>query len=574
MINKLFKKESKYGINLGRTIGIIKQFGNIFKTINTDINGIDPQKGKEMTASLKLLRQINKSIISNFSNIKKINEKIKEDDLTSYIDLFKNDGNLYKLFNNIKTLNTFDNANDIIKSINDFGVIQNTLQNLSVKKFNDENIVESINQISELFNYIKELKKKIDEAQVKQVEEGIISLQTIIETIKTLKINKTTNKKVEDISNILFGNDNSLSKVFKNLKENVNDSIDTTVIDNIGLGVLGLKDIIDTINELKSSIHDPKELKEGLDEYLKVIAESYKQIKEHFDEIIATGELAEKVKASNKNIQEAMDNNNETIIKTSSKQEDIKKANVSLQGMTSFMIGAAIVMSIGALFVMLGGGKFIKAALQFGLTLAIFEGLVLLPALLFYQQKDNALDGIESFNSFVIVCAGTMLIGAIIYAFGGGKLVKNALAFGVTLAIFEALIIAPILLFRKSKKNLLQGINDFKKFVITTTVIMLIGALAVQLLGGKMIINALKFGAALMVFEALVVFPFILFGKLGSKVFEHAKAFTGLLIICTTVMLIGALFTMLGGGKFIKAAYQFSKALMLSYPFSIRNSAR
>ena len=562
-INKIFKAEEKNGlVNLGNTIKVFDEFEKLFKSIGT-INQLDSEK---MIKSLNDLSKINTVLLKNLLKMRGINIAVKLKNgnvIERYAELFDKNGNLNTLFTNLKSLNAFDNTDQIVKSINDFIIIQEALKTLKPENFDNELIIETINQLSSLFDIIKPLNNKIDNANIKDIEEGITSLNTVIQTIKNLKIDNTTNKNLEDINSLLLGQDNSLSKIFENIKTNINDSIDLNVLNNVGVGILGLKDIIDAINQIESSIKNPDKLQEGLDNYLKTLEESYKAIKEKFEEIIATGDLADKVKASNKSIQEALENNNETIVKTSSKQEDIKTANASIEGMTSFMIGAAVVMSIGALFVMMGGGKFIKASIQFGLSLALFEGIVLLPALLFFNQKETALSGIKEFNSFVVVCAMTMLVGAIIYSLAGGKLVKNAIAFGITLSVFEALIIAPILLFNKGKKDLLKGINEFKSFVITTTIIMLIGALAMHLLGGKLVTNALKFATALMAFEFLVVLPFVVFGKVSSKIFDYAKEFTGLLIVCTTIMILGAVFTMLGGGKFVKAAYEFGKSLMI-----------
>ena len=568
LVNKLFKKESRIGVNLETTSNIIAEFGELFEKINSEKSNITNMNLLKslvkldlilgsMLYSIPLIVLVNKSFkkIINLTNTKNSIEKFEE---------------LFQYINEITVIDS-NKGDEVINSLKLLGKINTSLlKNFAkikiVNKLNPD-IIESINRLSDLFDQLKALNNKINGSDIRQIEEGVVSLQNIIFIIKDLKTDKSINNNLEDIANLLFGrngeNGNSLEKIFKNLKENINGSIDISVIDNVNLGVLGIKDIIDTINDLQSSVKDPSKLQEGLDEYLKILEDSYNKIKEKFEQIITTGDLADKVKEANKSIQEVIDDNNETIIKTSSKQKDIDKANISMDGMTAFMISAAVVMSIGALFVMLGGGKFVKASLQFGVSLAIFEGLVLLPALMFFNQKENALFGIKSFNSFVVTCAMTMIVGAIVYSLGGGKLVKNALAFGITLSAFEILIVSPILLFCKSEKDLLKGINDFKNFVITTTVIMLIGALAVQLLGGKMIINAMKFGIALMTFEFLIVLPFILFGKLESKIFDYAKAFSSLVIICTTVMIIGALFTMLGGGKFIKAAYEFGKALMI-----------
>ena len=523
------------------------------------------------------LNEINKSenkikSLEDFIKIAKLLKKLSKKDLT----LNENGENIKQLCDTSKDI--FEKFNQLFPKIkiNNLDTIQNgfiTIENI-LNKIDDIKYKEKYNEKlyniqnllrEDFFNNLNNISERIYVENIIKIQRALISLDNILKSIDSLKVNKKAPDNINKINELLFGVDengkNCLTEIFTSIKENVEIPQDNNIQD-IVQACGALSNIVESVNNIKKSIQDPEELKEYLDKYLKILEESYKNIKEKFELIIATGNLADRVKASNESIQNAMESNNETIVKTSSKQEDIKKANISMEGMTSFMISAAIVMSIGALLVMMGGGKFIKAAIQFGLSLALFEGLVLLPALMFFNQKTTALSGIESFNSFVVTCALTMLVGAIIYAFSGGKLVKNAIAFGITLGVFEALVIAPIILFNKESGNVLKSIDDFKNFVITTTVIMLIGALAVHLMGGKMIMNSLKFAGALFVFETLVVLPFVLFGRLKSEIFEHAKEFTGLLITCTVVMLVGALFFMLGGGKYIKAAYKFATALM------------
>ncbi len=190
----------------------------------------------------------------------------------------------------------------------------------------------------------------------------------------------------------------------------------------------------------------------------------------------------------------------------------------------------------------LAGGKLVKNALLFGLTLALFEALVLAPILLFSKMKGEVLEGLRDFSKFLITCTTVMLIGALFMALGGGKFAVHALAFGLLLAAFEVLVIAPFLLMNLIKNEVFDGMKSFNTTVITCTVILLIGSLFMLLGGGKFVKAALKFTLLLMAFEVGVIAPFLLFNLIKGEAMSSLKDFSLFLIVCTTCLLVGALF--------------------------------
>ena len=447
------------------------------------------------------------------------------------------------------------------------GIDDSTIESLiNFSKINLDNSEKNAQSLLVFFEALKTISsnKQFDSKNLTKIENALLSVSNMFKTIKSMPTDNKLQQKIDQLS-LLFANKdkkaNSLITIFTAINKFKESKELNKNIGNLNSSVINLKFIIDNLNSLEAVKIDAKELKKNIEEYLKVLEATYKKIKKDFNQIIVTGETAKKVVIANENIKAALANTNETIVKTSTNEKDIKKSVIAIQGMTEFMIGAAIVMSIGALIVMMGGGKFIKAALQFGLTLAIFEGLVLMPALIFNNQKGDAFKGIEGFNSFIITCALTMTIGALVMMFGGGKLVKNALQFGITLGLFELIVVAPILAFSRLG-GVVESLHEFNSFIVTCSIVMLIGALVVQLAGGKVIKNALKFGVVLMEFEALVVLPFILFGLIKRNVFEGAKDFTTLLVVTTIVFLVGAGVMALSGGKMVKYAMKFAITLM------------
>ena len=314
--------------------------------------------------------------------------------------------------------------------------------------------------------------------------------------------------------------------------------------------------------KLKSSLKSLNEALPELKEIAENLGEIYDKIGEKFTKSVQVAAMADQTMMANEKIRETLSSCEDVAVDSSSKKKEIVEANITMNGMGSFMISAMFVMSLGALFVMLGGGKFILAALKFGLVLAAFEALVLAPILIIKSVKSEVFDGLQNLAAFVTTCTVIMLIGALFMALGGGKLVKNALMFGLTLAIFEALVVAPFLLFNQINKEIFEGLKNFSAAVITCTVIMLVGALFMALAGGKLVKNAIAFGLVLAAFEALIIIPFLIFNRIDKEIFSGLKSFTATVITCTVILLVGALFMYLGGGKMALAALEFTVLLM------------
>ena len=315
--------------------------------------------------------------------------------------------------------------------------------------------------------------------------------------------------------------------------------------------------------KLKSSLNSLNEALPELKEIAENLGEIYDKIGEKFAKSVQVAAMADQTMMANEKIRETLSSCEDVAVDSSAKKKEVVEANITMKDMGSFMMSAMIVMSLGALFVMLGGGKFILAALKFGLVLAAFEALVLAPILIIKSVKSEVFDGLKNLAAFVTTCTVIMLIGALFMGLGGGKLVKNALLFGLTLAIFEALVIAPFLLFNQIDNEIFSGLKNFSAAVITCTVIMLVGALFMSLAGGKLVKNAIAFGLVLAAFEALIIMPFLIFNLINKEIFNGLKSFTATVITCTVILLVGSLFMMLGGGKMALAALEFTGLLML-----------
>lgn len=422
-----------------------------------------------------------------------------------------------------------------------------------------ERIFTKLGQVFKLVNNFKD--NNIDDATVKTIVTNINNLRKVLKNTHLLAIESWVISKAIGKGEYVDRVRNLMEKIAW-LMLNVQNEFDAVEFEHSAKTIESFVTIMDAIDSL-SKKKKFKNVEKNIDAYFNVLEKFYKKLEEKYDQIIKTSEKVEALKEANKKIQEGVDDCTETAVKTSKETNDVNKGLMTLEGLTEFMISAAVVMSVGALFMMLGGGKFAAAALEFGVTLMTFEMLVVTPILLFRSHEKMAAKSLGDLNSFIITCTITMSIGALFIALGGGSFVKNALAFGIVLSIFELLVVAPFLAFVKHKTNVMKGLSEFSGFLITCTIIMSVGALFMALGGGKFVKNALKFGLALAAFEILVISPFILFGLIKNSVFENAKDFIAIVITCTTIMLVGALFVTLGGGKFVKNAVKFTAILML-----------
>ena len=223
--------------------------------------------------------------------------------------------------------------------------------------------------------------------------------------------------------------------------------------------------------------------------------------------------------------------------------KDSKNFITSIANLKSLIVSCGFLMMIGALFMMIPG--IMKHALMFGVTLSLFIATLIIPfSLIGSINSGKTFEGIKNIKSLVITAAITMMIGALVVSLGGGKYVKSALLFGIALGTFILLVLLPITLYAVFVKNGVKGLHEINKLVVTATLVMMIGALFVMLGGGKFIKNALVFGILLSAFIGLILLPITIYSILVFKANKTLYNITKLIVVCTIIMMIGALFTM------------------------------
>ena len=508
------------------------------------------------------------------------NEELKGKDFDSYLlnltNIFDDASNLDIIFEGLRELHPVDSEHmgliiDNIISINEILFRLNNINTKDLEFTSDLAWIQGVlsgdeGTLEQIFRDINRISDISNKDKFERIVANIDSVAKIINLLAKIKIDKNIPdvlKELYDLFNTKEKDNNikTLSAIF-NAINNIQRP-DQKKFEQVVNGLEGIKSIIDTLNLIDVKAKDIKKMKINILDYLDVLDEVYDDIKKKFDKIIEIAAISDTVTAANEKIDKALDSCNEVAVKTNQRSEEIKKASISMSGLAAFMVAATAVMCIGALFMAYGGGKFVKNALKFGLTLMVFEAMVVAPLLLFRNQQGKAFPALNNLNSFIVTCTATMMIGALFMMLGGGKFMQAALGFAITLGLFEALIIAPIMAFKYVAKDAIESLEGFSSFIITCTTIMTLGALFMSFGGGKFVKNALKFGLTLMLFEAIVVAPFILFNKYAPEATKGLQQFSGFLIVTTAVMLIGALFMHLSGGKMVKNALKFAFTLML-----------
>lgn len=214
----------------------------------------------------------------------------------------------------------------------------------------------------------------------------------------------------------------------------------------------------------------------------------------------------------------------------------------------------------------LTGGLLVRYAENiFGFAI-VFSGFMLMIvgtlALISLIVKPEKVEAISQLTSIIVGCAFVMMIGALFMLTG---LAAQALMFGAVLSVFIAMVMLPFVIYSVFFKNAIAGAEEISRLIITCSLVLMLGALFMMIPG--LWLKALLFGAILTVFVTLILLPFIMFIKLGGrKALKAVDDIKDLIITCTSIMIIGALFMYIPG--FGTNALLFA-ALVAGFVFAI-----
>jgi len=235
----------------------------------------------------------------------------------------------------------------------------------------------------------------------------------------------------------------------------------------------------------------------------------------------------------------------------------------SIDGVVRLVTGLSLIMILGGIVYSLGGIGLSKNAIRFAKDLAVFLTLILLPITLISLISKGSV--LEELDNV----ANLIIKSAIVMILGAlivnnDALVKSSLKFGIVLGAFLLLTLTPIAIFGAMVgKIAMKYINDIGKFIIICTVVMLIGALFMS--NDALWKQSLRFGVLLMAFTGLVLLPFVIFGTIiGSKKTElFIRSLAGMIIAFSLILMVGGMFMTWGNGKYALGAKKFALLVFL-----------
>ena len=210
------------------------------------------------------------------------------------------------------------------------------------------------------------------------------------------------------------------------------------------------------------------------------------------------------------------------------------KTSVDLDGLAGFVTRAALIMTIGGLFMT---SALIIPALKFGVVFALFLTAVLLPLKLIINGTKKEAAALEGVGGLLFACMGLMLLGA--YIVSNTELIVNALKFGAVFGLFLFVSFAPLRMLKFLSLGLSKLIDSVGGLLIKCTLVMLIGALFVS--QPKLWKASLQFGILMGAFIFTVVAPLWAFNKTTKWAWAAILSVTLFIQTVAATMLIGAL---------------------------------
>jgi hypothetical protein len=217
----------------------------------------------------------------------------------------------------------------------------------------------------------------------------------------------------------------------------------------------------------------------------------------------------------------------------------------SLGSLVNIIVACALVMMLGALFMMTG---LWKEALIFAVTLTAFIFMIMIPFVLMSMFMKRAIKGAKEIALLIVTCTLVMMLGALFMLTG---LWKESLQFGIVITSFIFMILAPFIVFSKMGKGAMRSLEAINRLIITCTIVLLIGVLFMWAGFWK---EALQFTVILSLFIWGVTSPFLFFGKNLKKIMPALIGLSILILVTSAALLIGA-----------KAIFKYGAAEMIIF---------
>lgn len=408
------------------------------------------------------------------------------------------------------------------------------------KKYKD--IDSTFGNMPDCMSGLADLSKKFKDVDVKQIQTNITNISTsltsLLNSLNAIQSEQRRgNKKIGgSVSLTIKGVSNASAKALQELYSIfINNKVDKNIAKNIIKLLKNTDKIFETAAKMDTDVEKAKHS-------IEKIKFQYKDIEELFDYVTQVGVKADASIAANKKIKGGLDDVSATATSAADNGKKAESLTINIQSLGKVILMAGIVMLIGALIIE-ANPNLVKSAVKFGVVLGLFIAATMGPIMLIGKFANPAvLAYVGEFNKIIICCAAIMMIGAAFMLLGSGKMVKNALQFGVILGVFETLVMLPFLMFALIESDVLKSVKSIMGIIILSTVLMMVAALFSM--DAKRIVNILKFAAVLGLFEALLVAPFLLFGVIEKDVLSGLRGVMGIIILSTILMMIASIFVM------------------------------
>ena len=570
---KEFKKiKVKFnGSDLNITEEYFKKLDEIFKNGGIADNAITDMDNtsNKLKKSLENIEELIKNI--NIDNIEKLIEKIDFNKLNDGIS------SLSALVNNINSIDTSKKPfNGIIKNVESLNTVFTELSNIKVnnKKLNSLN--DSITKVNNIFSIVQNT-QSISNVDAKKMADSITA---IIDSLKfdtsgidltgLEKIFKDLDQILENIKNIDFSDKldiikENLKKVedfYNNDVKNLADLIDNNK-DNISKIQAGVKNSYDVA--VSGTNIDKKAVKESR-ENINSVSESIALlglvmiiggliISKHQELIISSLIFGVTLSAFLLTLMPPI----YLMIKINS---ELKKSDASIKGINKFLITCSFLMLLGGYIV---DEKILKDSLKFGIRFSLFLITLMIPLNMMSKiasRSKESMKNLQGINAILLGSALLMWIGSYIVDYIDKK---KALEFGVLLAKFIFVTIAPFMIYGIFVKNALDSAAGVKKLLITSTILMILGSYFVD--QENFVNKALNFGLVLGAFIFSVISPIILFSFVAPRLEKTIKQLRKFIVVNTLIMLLGA--AMAKDEEFVNGALTFGILLFKFITLSI-----
>lgn len=571
----------------------IKSYVNAIKTnveaIKTKIESFNiPQEETKENVTLTDYTDILNDIKNTLDNKSKsaevaINHILDTTDAENFDQILHE---LNELDNNgaYEAITNLNNALQNLKSLDTkvLGEISNNLNSISTLRLED--LSETFKSLNKIFN--KDFQNIINNVnQLSQIpEEKIDALDSFIDFI--YKFSGISN--INDIKNIKRIQ-NNLKDIDKLLNENYINSIIYSINKLNKISEENLKNV-SSLTDLFNAIYNlnnvkPKNIDKNIlalplvflsiDKILDEIkdfdyATKVNQIVEQLDKIEKI--LAKKLESTSAAI-EGQNKNIDTINKNIDRTKEIALStkNINKKELAEAKVGAFEIMDSVALLglVMLIGGLILSknndiiiGSLKFGLLLSAFLIELMLPiALLLRISKiAGSKEGVEAINKlsrFVVSMSLIMLLGSLFV--NNDNLFRGSLRFGVVLSLFLTSLLFPIgIIALITRKDTFKNVNALGTLIIDLSLVMVLGGLFMSAGGGKYVEESFAFAKALTKFMFMVLSPFMIWSLFSKNAIQGAKEISKLLVTCSLLMLLGP---MLINDERAKASFKFAWSL-------------